>query len=155
MLTNYDLSDKCKKLGIPLVGIYCKDQLPYTRKDGCYIINMQDNEDVNGNENPGTHWVSAIINNKQACYFDAFGCVPPRNVQEFLAPYKPFPYNTKEIQNIMSEVCGWYCIYFLYWMMHNNNIKSMKERLELFTNQFSNDVKKNETLLKKYLQFVK
>jgi hypothetical protein len=154
MITNFQLEEKCKKLNIPLVWIGCKDKLPYTRKDGCFIVNMQDDLDVNGNENPGTHWTCFLIDKKQACYFDAFGCVPPRQVQEFLKPYKPFPYNTKEIQNITSEVCGYYCLYFLYWMTHHRNIKSMKEKLQLFTNQFSDDVRKNETLLKKYLKLL-
>lgn len=150
MITNFDLEERAKKLKLNLVWIGCKDQIPYKRKNGCYILNLQDDKDVNGNDNPGSHWCSFIIDKGQACYYDPFGFQPPRQVQEFLKPYKPFPYNTKQIQDIKSEVCGYHCLYFLFFMQNRSG--SMVNRLKLFQSRFSDDPKKNEGLLKKYIR---
>lgn len=154
MITNYDLYDLSHKLNIPLIGIFSKDKLPYKRdrRDGAYIINLEDDLDVNGNPNQGTHWTCFYIENKQATYFDPFGVVPPRQVQEFLSDYKPISYSTKHIQNVASSVCGWYCLYFLYWISRQKKIKSLAKRLEIFCMKFDENPEKNKRILEKYLR---
>ena len=152
MISNFELAEHCQRLGIPLVAITNKDTLPKRRIQGGYIINLQDDKDHLGNDNLGSHWVSAIIEGKQACYFDSFGFPPATQIQHFLKPYKPYPYSCKMIQNPTSEICGYYCLYFLWWMTRNKKIKNMSRRLDLFLNQFSSDYTKNKTLLEKYIR---
>jgi len=89
MLTNFQLAEESHKLGIPLVGIFNKDNLPNERKEGCYIINLQDDFDEHGNDQMGSHWTSFIIEKNQAAYWDPFGFNPPANVQIFLKPFRP------------------------------------------------------------------
>lgn len=151
-LTNYDLINKAKDLHINLIGVFSKDELPYKRYDGGYIINLQDNLDAYGNFNEGSHWTCFYIQGKQACYFDSFGFIMPRQVQEFLKPYKPIIYNLKQIQNIRSSVCGYYCLLFLKWFQAQKDIKSFSKRLDIFCNLFSDDTEKNKSILEKYIK---
>jgi hypothetical protein len=152
MITNLELIDKAQELRIPLIGVYSKDRLPYKRQNGGYIINLEDDMNIDGTPNSGSHWTCFYIDGKQACYMDSFGIIAPRQVQEFLKPYAPFPYNTKQIQNIKSQVCGYYCLFFLYWFHNQKKIKSFPMRLQVFTDIFSDDDRKNEDILKKYLK---
>lgn len=152
MMTNYDLIEKAKELKIPLVGVYSKDELPYRVIKGAYILNLEDGNDLYGNFNEGTHWTCFYIEGNRSVYFDSFGFIMPRQVQEFLRLYKPIVYNTKQIQSVKSQVCGWYCLYFLYWMSRQKQIQPLSRRLEIFNKQFDDDTDRNETLLKKYFK---
>ncbi len=152
MITNFQLAEHCHRLGIPLVGIFNKDNLPKQRVQGSYILNLQDDLDHNGNDQPGTHWTAFIIDGKQACYCDSFGFNAPAEVQHFLKPFRPYPWSHKQIQNPSSEICGYYVLYFLWWMNRHKHFKNMATRLEKFLNQFSEDYTKNKTLLEKYIK---
>lgn len=154
MITNFELEDKCNELGIPLVGIYVKDDLPYEVKEGAYIVNLSDDKDIYGQDNIGTHWTCFIVKHDQACYFDSFGVYPVRNVQEFLVKYKPFSYFTKQIQDIKSISCGYYVLFFLIFIYHyQKSSYSLHEKLNLFGELFNNNnLIDNDKLLKNYLK---
>lgn len=151
LTTSNELIKQSMLYGIPLNGIYYKDQLPKYPERGGYIINLQDSDDGNG-----THWVCVYIeisgNKKKryvCCYFDSFGIVPPLQIRDFLKERcDKVLVNTKHIQNLRSGWCGWYCLFFL-WFMANHKHFPIENRLEIFTNKFSNDVEKNLTILKK------
>lgn len=160
MLTNYDIEKICEKLDLPLVGVFMKDDLPQTRKIGSYIINM-DNSD-----GEGTHWVFAkifcddndddnefILNDKSykycgALYFDAFGIGMPQEIEKFLEPFSKKSVNKKQIQNINSSQCGWYCIYCDYFLEFDGEGKTFTSRFKDFINVWDDDPKKNLQLLK-------
>lgn len=151
MTTNFEFMDYAAKLRLPLIGVFNKDTLPKKAKNGCYLINMQDDMDEFGNDLFGSHWVSCYIENGKACYFDSFGFIAPLQVRHFLAPFNPVPYNKKQIQNITSYVCGYYCLYFFFYM-HNKQNKQFLDRFNDFLDLWSNDVKENKSLLIKYLK---
>ena len=48
-------------------GIYSKDNLPNTIRDGLYVINLDEFSDVR------THRIALHVNNKTVTYFDSFG----------------------------------------------------------------------------------
>ena len=48
-------------------GVYSRDNLPKTIKNGAYVINLHEYEDV------GTHWVALYVKNNEVIYFDSFG----------------------------------------------------------------------------------
>lgn len=150
MLTNIDLEEKAKQLVIPLVGIFSKNKLPPYRQPGGYIINLQDDSDADGNPLPGTHWTGFYVERKRAVYFDPFGVVAPMSVQHFLQGLD-WDYSRKTIQNIQSTICGYYVIYFLWFMSHHKHIP-LPKRFLLFQRLFSTDVEKNKTLLEKYIK---
>lgn len=151
MITNHELMDKFAELGLPLVGVFNKDELPKRTYDGCYVINLQDSYDIKGNLNPGTHWTCFLIENDQACYFDSFGTSPPIEVQIFLNMFRPYAYNVLHVQNIYSGVCGYYVLAFCHFMKNNQRIKSLENRMKKFLDMFSEDPKKNKKILEKYL----
>lgn len=137
MQSNVDLENKIRKLDIhPYIGTFSGDCLPKIRRVGCYIINMED-----ADKGVGTHWVAFIIRPNGRCwYFDSFGLPPRESVKEFLKPCKTV-YNMKQIQNINSSICGYYCIGFLLYMT------KIKCDFITFVDLFSDDVTKNDDIL--------
>ena len=53
--------------GIAFKGVYSRDNLRNSIKNGAYVTNLDENHDI------GTHWVALYVNNKSATYFDSFG----------------------------------------------------------------------------------
>jgi hypothetical protein len=167
MISNFDIERICKKLDLPLVGVFSKDTLPTERKIGSYYINLQ-----NHNEGEGTHWVMAkiycdderkkeetiaVINGKRvyrcgAIYFDPFGLDMPKEVEKFLTPFKPIPFSNKHIQNIRSEVCGWYCIACDYALEERQDGDTYLEDFEKFIALWSDEPNKNLTILKAFFK---
>lgn len=167
MISNFDIEKICDKLDLNLVGVFSKDKLPKERKIGSYYINLQ-----NHDEGEGSHWVFCKIyndderNNEEtitlidndrvyrcgALYFDAFGLDMPKEVEEFLKPFKPIPFNNRHIQNIRSEVCGWYCIACDYALTHKQNSSSYLEDYEKFINMWNDEPNRNLKILKAFFK---
>ena len=157
MLTNFDIERICKKLNLPIVGVFSKDELPSSRKIGSYYINMQSARDGDG-----THWVLAKIyddDNRDeskekdvhkvgAIFFDPFGLDMPREVERFLSPFKPISYNNRQIQDVATTECGWYCISCDYALEHKQNDETYLEDFEKYLEVWSDRPKKNLAILK-------
>jgi len=115
LLNNQDLIFYCKQLKIPLIEINFKDLFKYIKKpkDGAYIINL----DNYGNHG-GTHWTCLVLINSYALYFDSFGLSIPSAIKNFifLNKCKKKYYSIEQIQTLSSNACGYYCIYFIYFI---------------------------------------
>jgi hypothetical protein len=83
-----------------------------------------------------------------ALYFDPFGVDMPKEVERFLSPFKPIPFNNRQIQNIRSEVCGWYCLACDYALEHKQNTDTYLDDYEKFLALWSDEPQKNLTILK-------
>lgn len=93
-------------------GVYSKDMLPKRmRADECCIINLEDYFD-----GEGTHWV-CVYNDPSSNdveYFDSFGLTPPDCVKNYMTiGDKGIVYNSSDIQNLDSQMCGYYCCYYI------------------------------------------
>jgi hypothetical protein len=119
-----------------------KDELPSKLKCGFYVVNLQSSTVGNG-----THWVAFYYNSKNSFYFDAFGFPAPVEIEQKLKKYK---YNEKQIQNLKSTACGYYCIAFILFLYGKQN-KELETRFGLFIDAFSTDTKINDKLLYDYL----
>ena len=42
----------------------------------------------------------------------------PIEVANYLKNFRPIAYSNRHIQNIHSDVCGWYCLLFDYALEH-------------------------------------
>lgn len=148
MLSNFDIEDICLKMDLPLVGVLSKDKLPDKRYIGSYYINMENEDDGNG-----THWVYVrITSDSKALYFDSYGFKSPKEVEEFLKPFKPYPTSNRQIQSIDSDKCGLYCIACdIFFTYHYDNNKDFDSNYNDFLNGWSIDLKKNDKILKQYL----
>jgi len=149
LTSNQELVDLASKWRIPLVGVFSKNELPLRPHNGGWIINLQDDEDTVGNPLGGTHWTAFYIEGREAVYFDSFGFPPPLEVITFLKDFKPFPFNNKHIQNVVSGYCGQYCLFFIYFMCSQKG--PLVKRMNKLCDLFSDDTEKNLTILKKYL----
>jgi hypothetical protein len=90
----------------------------------------------------GTHWIALYkINDGYSQYFDSFGFVPPLEIENKLHKYD---YNDRDIQNINSTSCGYYCIAFIKFM---NGKQNVKQAFETFIKMFDKDTKRNEEIL--------
>jgi hypothetical protein len=166
MLSNFDIERLANKLDLPIVGVFSKDRLPEKPQIGSYYINLQ-----NHNEGNGTHWVFAKVycdddredtyaldkKGKKlyrcgALYFDTFGVNMPKEVEDFLKPFKPVPYNNRHIQNINSTECGWYNIALDYSLEHKKHSDTYLEDYEKFLALWSDKPTKNLTLLKSFFK---
>jgi len=151
--TNIELTQEAQKYGLPLVAVLNKDQLPLVPQRGFYIINLQDATDEFGRDLNGTHWTVIYIEGKNACYLDTFGFPPPLEVQNFLKPYVPYPYNQQQIQNPRSGYCGVYVLFFMYYMTINKPIiPNVNRRFNCFLRLWSARVEDNLSRLKTYIR---
>ena len=48
-------------------GVYSRDNLPNNKKDGAYVINLDEYSEI------GTHWIPLYVKNNDITYFDSFG----------------------------------------------------------------------------------
>jgi hypothetical protein len=167
MLTDSQLEDLSVKMNIPLEDIIFKDRVPNKFLfNKSYIINLEDEYNEDGTLNNGSHWTCLQVNkypngNVEGIYFDPFGIAPPQDV---LDCYKRttgknhFPHNTKDIQSLMSNACGWYCCAFLHFINNfSHRTKNLYSDTEHFLEFFDDlnksvDFKKNEFMLKHFFQ---
>ena len=119
-------------------GVFSRDDLPNTIKNGAYVINLDEYHDI------GTHWVALYVNNKPVAYFDSFGVEHiSKEIMTFI-DNKNMITNIFRIQAYDSIMCGYFCIGFINFMFNGSTLTD-------FTNIFSpNDLKKNDDIILNY-----
>jgi len=167
MLTDSQIEQLCNKMNVPLEAVIFKDQVPSTFKfNKSYIINLDDEFDEKGNLQSGSHWTCLQINKYpngkiQGIYFDSFGIVAPKSIIETYKKttgHNHFAHNTKDIQSLMSDACGWYCCAFLHFINNfSHRTKDLFNDTENFLEMFDDlnksvDFKKNEFILRQFFQ---
>jgi hypothetical protein len=163
MLSNFEIEDICREMGLDCVGVYSKDRLPKYKTHGGYYVNLQNYEDGNG-----THFTFFFLSARppgrpsgggDAIYFDSFGMPPPLEVEAFIREkerslsLENIMYNNRDIQDLQSKRCGWFCIalhYFLTYEQDSN--KSLMENYSNFLSTWSFNSKTNDKILEEYLR---
>lgn len=163
MLTNIDIEKLAEKMEIPLEGVYFKNELPKKIKHNrFYVINLEDSFDEKTKErNDGSHWVALQVNNTngkiESVYMDSYGAYPPTDIIKF-ADVEHLVNNAKNIQSIMSNVCGFFVCAFGHYINsspHKSGIlyQDVEDFLSVFDDlNFSSDWQKNEYILKMFFQ---
>lgn len=152
MLSNIDLEEYARENRFPLVSVVSKDELNNMRtKAGSYYINME-----NSDEGNGTHWVYMRILPppfNKAIYFDSFATYAPKDVDEFLHRYKPYARNDRQIQDLKSDFCGWFCLATdKYFTENYDKSMDLDDNYCKYLSMYSNDLKKNDAIVKEYLR---
>jgi len=164
MLTDGQMEELSGRMGIPLEWIGFKSDIPLKIKPNkSYVVNMEDAIDRDGDINKGSHWVCFQVaeypnGHKEAVYFDSYGVGPPEIVRKRIeyAFGIGIGHTTKNIQSLMSEVCGYYCLAFLHFINEcpyrsGHLITDANTFMELFDDLGEKvDFKKNEYVLKHF-----
>ena len=103
----------------------------------------------NQNDGNGTHWVVMKYGDDEIIYCDSMGFYPPIEVMQ--KAKSNIIYNSKQIQDINATSCGWFCIAFTLNDSKNPNMSS-ETKFKRFINMFCNDTRKNDGILKQFLQ---
>ena len=121
-------------------GVYSRDNLPKTIKNGAYVINLDEYVDV------GTHWIALYVKNNEVIYFDNFGIEHiPKEVKKSIG-VRNIKTNTFGMQAYDSVMCGYFCIGFIDFMLKNKSLTD-------FTSLFSPyDFKKNGDIILSYFK---
>ena len=121
-------------------GVFSRNNLPFKIKDGAYVINLEDYEDV------GTNWIDSFCNKNEIVYFDSFDVEhAPEKIKEFVG-------NKNTIANIFwvqandSVMCGYFCIGFIDFMFPG---KKLTDYTSLFS---ADDFKKNDNIILIYFK---
>ena len=148
-LTNLELEDKMKKtfLKNKFLGVFSKDELPECKEGHCMICNIQDSVNSNGQPLPGTHWIAAGRKGEPWCV-DSFGLAPPKDVVASIGKY--VAYNTRQVQDPKSDLCGYYAMAACCEIMASNHDPT--ETIREFIDQFDEaPLIKNDAILKNVL----
>ena len=144
-LTTTDL-DKGMRHIVDFKGAHPCDMIPRGLKPPYSIIINTDN-----GSKPGEHWIALRVVKGKVYFLDSFGrrfddeSFPAdfRRIINRMTRRKDVIFNNKLIQNITSNACGYYAIYFLDGM-------SMKKRPKRLLKTFTKDLKKNDAIVVKY-----
>ena len=111
-------------------GVFAADELPKTVDTfPCGFIANTD-----PSTKPGTHWVAFYFpSHEKGEFFDSYG-YPPEYYGKSFKFYKLETWNSRKIQSSWSEVCGQYCIFYLY---HKSRGCSMNKIVNMFTDNTS------------------
>ena len=98
-LANFEIRDYCENKP-RFNGVYSRDDLPKTIKNGAYVINLDEYADA------GTHWVALFAKNNEVVYCDSFGVEHvPKEIKRFIGQ-KKHQSNIFRIQANNSIMCG-------------------------------------------------
>ena len=138
-MSNFDLLDWCKYLEIPIENVLSRDQtVPHQHKLALFIYNLEPHY------MSGSHWVTTYVRDGTINYFDSFG-MPP--FQELVNHAKEKTLNllhqNRQIQNLYTTTCGYFCLYFL------NEMHKGVDYFDLLQ-VFSFDTEENEKFIEDY-----
>lgn len=126
-------------------GCYSKDQIPTNLERNCwYVLNME-----NANDGNGTHWV-CFKYGYPVTYYDPFGAPPPIEVMKIVK--RKMIWNSKQIQDMTSTACGWFCIACILSDAEMNYYDT-ETHFNRFIHSFSDDTVMNDKILKKMINY--
>lgn len=104
-------------------GVYARDTLPPLQINSCAIVNADDSS------SPGSHWLALFLKTQKIVeFFDSYG-----NSPDFYgidtSYYSKIEWNSIVFQSPTSNVCGQYCIYFLYKRCQGHSMYSIVDVL--------------------------
>ena len=150
MLSNFDIEEIANHYNLD-VQIIMKDELKNMKPINTnYIINLESSTMGNG-----THWMSLKIQDKNCVYCDSYGMLPPEEIISFCKRISKshLTYNTKEIQDINAQTCGFFAIAFILFL-HLNTSDDLYKMSSSFSNLFSLHTKLNNKILQKFFRLL-
>ena len=150
MLSNFDIEEIANHYNLD-VQIIMKDELKNMKPINTnYIINLESSTMGNG-----THWMALKIQDKNCVYCDSYGMLPPEEIISFCKRISKshLTYNTKEIQDINAQTCGFFALAFILFL-HLNTSDDLYKMSSSFSNLFSLHTKLNNKILQKFFRLL-
>ena len=150
MLSNFDIEEIANHYNLD-VQIIMKDELKNMKPINTnYIINLESSTMGNG-----THWMALKIQDKNCVYCDSYGFLPPEEIISFCKRISKshLTYNTKEIQDINAQTCGFFALAFILFL-HLNTSDDLYKMSSSFSNLFSLHTKLNNKILQKFFRLL-
>ena len=121
-------------------GVFSRNDLPKKIKDGAYVLNLDEYEDI------GTHWIALFCKKNEVIYFDSFGVEHiPEEIKEFIGN-RNIKANIFRVQTYKSIMCGYFCIGFIDFILAGKTLID-------YTNLFSPyDFDKNNQIILSYFK---
>lgn len=120
--------------GAVTTGVVPADMVPKAwTKPMALVINLDDHT------RPGSHWVAVYFDTSgRGHYFDSYGIPPlhPVHLDALRRNCKIYEWNKEQFQSISSNVCGQFCIMYLYHMCYGGTIKSFSK---FFSDEFTDN----------------
>ena len=137
-LTNGEIDELVKHYKIKKYhGCFIDDKLPSKLHNGYYVINL----------NGHSHWCCLMKDGKKYFYFDSYGFPASQEIEEQIGEYI---YSDNQLQHMESSSCGFFCIAWMLWMQ-NHKHKNKEICFNSFLTIFTENPKKNEMILHKWL----
>ena len=126
------------------VGVFAADELPKLNTFPCGFVANTD-----PSTEPGTPWVAFYFPSREKGeFFDSYGYPP--GYYGFKS-YEIETWNQHKLQSSWSNVCGQYCIFYLY---HKSRGYSMSKIVNLFTDNTSINDRNVACYVKKHFNVV-
>ena len=93
------------------LGTFPADHIPVPREFPASLVVNMDNSNL-----PGSHWVAMFFPTpSRVVYYDSYGIMPSNvNIKRYLVRFPIIEMNPITFQSILTDVCGYYVIYYLY-----------------------------------------
>lgn len=124
-------------------GVYSANNLPRRLQKGQSLILNCCNSNL-----PGKHWLCLYQNSDDVLeMFDSFGNSPNVYGLNEKLPYSNiYIYNRKQLQGWTSNVCGVYCLFYLYYKTRDFPVD------KIVNSAFSNDYNQNDCIVVDYVK---
>ena len=133
-----ELYNYSKILKIPLNNVVMRND-NFSLSNGGYIINL-DNKNSSG-----THYTALFIKYPNAYYFDSYSVPPPNEIIRRCKIYNLYYSNDIIYQKLTSSICGYFCIYFLYFISNGQSFYNF-----LYDNLVPFNINKSESVVRKF-----
>ena len=124
-LTNFEIEEYFFK-NKHFNGVYSRDNLHKTIKNGAYIINLNEYADA------GTYWISLYVKNNEVIYFESFGVEHvAKEIKRFIR-HNNIKTNIFRIQADNSIMCGYFCIVFIDFIFAGKSLIAFTSLFSLY-----------------------
>ena len=114
-------------------GVFSADTLPEIAPGQCLVCN------TDPSSLPGKHWISIFRGTHAVEYFDPLGKAPETGpIREYFHG-KNYVFNSMPVQSSDSELCGLFCVFFLFYRCYGYSMASIVDCLltdDVNTNEF-------------------
>ena len=129
------------------IGTFPASIFPESGRDSySFISNTQEHN------KKGDHWVGWFIRDRTVTFMDTFGRAPddetfPDYFSDFIDKFDNVEFSRVQIQSISSQLCGYFCIQFVY-------IMSLGLEIDAFIKEYTTDTLLNDILVHDFIQSI-